>query len=80
MTATKGQTPPSGVRGGGAEPAPLLCTPPPGFAPLGLPPHELTLEHTLPTGQSFRWRRTGDGEFTGVVGRRVVRAAGANAP
>lgn len=39
---------------------------------LGASPDELTLEFTLPTGQSFRWRRTGDVEFTGVVDNRVV--------
>ena len=33
---------------------------------------ELTLDFTLPTGQSFRWRRTGKAEFTGVVDNRVV--------
>lgn len=26
----------------------------------------------LHAGQSFRWRQTGEGEFTGVVGRRAV--------
>lgn len=39
---------------------------------LGAPPAELTLDFTLPTGQSFRWRRTGAAEFTGVVDNRVV--------
>ncbi|PRW59786.1 N-glycosylase DNA lyase OGG1 [Chlorella sorokiniana] len=39
---------------------------------LGTPAAELRLEWTLPTGQSFRWRQTGEGEFTGVVGRRAV--------
>ncbi|KIY99249.1 hypothetical protein MNEG_8709 [Monoraphidium neglectum] len=39
---------------------------------LGTPRRELTLDFTLPTGQSFRWRRTASGEFTGVIGRRVV--------
>ena len=33
---------------------------------------ELTLNFTLPTGQSFRWRRTAHDEFTGVVDSRVV--------
>ena len=39
---------------------------------LGAPSAELTLDFTLPTGQSFRWRRTGEAEFTGVVDNRVV--------
>lgn len=39
---------------------------------LGTPRSELSLDFTLPTGQSFRWRRTGSGEYTGVVGQRVV--------
>jgi hypothetical protein len=44
-----------------------------GWISLGLNRRELTLDHTLPTGQSFRWRRTGENEFTGVIGTRVVR-------
>ena len=46
------------------------------WTPLGLATRELRLKHTLPTGQSFRWRARGreDGrEYVGVVGRRVVR-------
>ncbi len=39
---------------------------------LGAAPAELTLDFTLPTGQSFRWRQTGEAEFTGVVDNRVV--------
>ena len=39
---------------------------------LGAGPAELTLDFTLPTGQSFRWRQTGVAEFTGVVDNRVV--------
>ncbi|XP_020594650.1 N-glycosylase/DNA lyase OGG1-like, partial [Phalaenopsis equestris] len=35
---------------------------------LGLSRSELSLLHTLPTGQTFRWRRTGPSQFTGVVG------------
>lgn len=31
------------------------------------------LAHPMAAGQSFRWRQTGEGEFTGVVGRRAVR-------
>ncbi|GLC39594.1 hypothetical protein PLESTB_000809200 [Pleodorina starrii] len=39
---------------------------------LGAPPQELQLDFCLPTGQSFRWRRTGDNEYTGVIGDRLV--------
>ena len=41
---------------------------------LGTPASELRLEWTLPTGQSFRWRQTGEAplEFTGVIGQRAV--------
>ncbi len=39
---------------------------------LSAAPAELTLDFTLPTGQSFRWRQTGQAEFTGVVDNRVV--------
>ena len=46
-----------------------------GWTSLGLNRRELTLDHTLPTGQSFRWRRTGENEYTGVIGTRVVRYA-----
>jgi 8-oxoguanine DNA glycosylase, N-terminal domain len=31
------------------------------------------LDNTLPTGQSFRWRPTSPGVYTGVVGQRVVQ-------
>lgn len=34
---------------------------------------ELTLDFTLPTGQSFRWRQTQPHEYTGVIGDRLVR-------
>ena len=42
----------------------------------GMTRAELRLRHTLPTGQSFRWRSRGDGDsdYVGVIGRRVVRA------
>ncbi|KFM26186.1 N-glycosylase/DNA lyase [Auxenochlorella protothecoides] len=44
-----------------------------GWHLLGTPREELRLEHTLPTGQSFRWRETGDDEYIGVIGQRVVQ-------
>ncbi|KAL4458510.1 hypothetical protein ABPG75_013375 [Micractinium tetrahymenae] len=46
-----------------------------GWRSLGTPVGELRLEWTLPTGQSFRWRQTGEAplEYMGVVGRRAVR-------
>lgn len=40
---------------------------------LGAPRRELNLHFTLPTGQSFRWRKTGEDEYTGLIGPRVVR-------
>lgn len=42
----------------------------------GMTRAELRLRHTLPTGQSFRWRPRGEdgSDYVGVVGRRVVRA------
>ncbi|XP_078440978.1 8-oxoguanine-DNA glycosylase 1 [Wolffia australiana] len=33
---------------------------------------ELSLPLTLPTGQTFRWRKTGAEQFTGVVGRHLL--------
>lgn len=49
---------------------------------LGAPPCELRLDLTLPTGQSFRWRRTAGGGFAGVIGRRVyaLRPEASSAP
>lgn len=44
----------------------------PAWSSLGTPAAELRLEFTLPTGQSFRWRKTGEAEYTGVIGTRVV--------
>ncbi|MCX7825303.1 MAG: 8-oxoguanine DNA glycosylase [Verrucomicrobiae bacterium] len=35
---------------------------------------DLRLDHTLESGQAFRWTRRGDGDYEGVVGRCVVRA------
>lgn len=39
---------------------------------MGAPSSELRLEFTLVTGQSFRWRKSGDREYTGVIQHRVV--------
>lgn len=39
---------------------------------LGVGRAELCLDLTLPTGQSFRWRKTGVSQFTGVVGAHLV--------
>ncbi|MEW5302609.1 MAG: hypothetical protein WDW36_005377 [Sanguina aurantia] len=44
-----------------------------GWKSLKVSSTELQLCFTLPTGQSFRWRETGAGEYTGVIGTRVVR-------
>ena len=46
-----------------------------GWCSLGTPAAELRLEWTLPTGQSFRWRRAGEDEWVGVVGQRAVSGA-----
>ena len=40
---------------------------------LGTSRQELTLDFTLPTGQSFRWRKSGDADYTGVLNQRLVR-------
>lgn len=42
------------------------------WQPLGIPKSELSLPLTLPTGQTFRWRRTGHSQFTGVVGPHLL--------
>ena len=39
---------------------------------LGTNARELRLDNTLPTGQSFRWRKTVGGVYVGVIGARVV--------
>ena len=39
---------------------------------LAMPKKELCLAFTLPTGQSFRWRKTGEDTYTGVIYQRVV--------
>ncbi|KAI5054980.1 hypothetical protein GOP47_0030125 [Adiantum capillus-veneris] len=38
---------------------------------LGVDQSELSLALTLPTGQSFRWKLTGDCEYTGVVDKYI---------
>ena len=43
-----------------------------GWVSLGVGAKELRLENTLPTGQSFRWRETTEGDYVGVIGERVV--------
>jgi N-glycosylase/DNA lyase len=43
-----------------------------GWVSLRTPRTELVLNHTLPTGQSFRWRLNTDGDYVGVIGKRVV--------
>lgn len=40
---------------------------------LNSPQQEMCLHNTLPTGQSFRWRRTSTDTYTGVIGQRVVQ-------
>ena len=40
---------------------------------LAMPRRELCLAFTLPTGQSFRWRKTDNDMYTGVIHQRVVR-------
>jgi N-glycosylase/DNA lyase len=72
----RGMQPPAGAGHGGAAAA-AAGAPPPPAAPawrrLGTPPSQLTLDFTLPTGQSFRWRRAGPGEYAGVAGGRVLQ-------
>ena len=43
-----------------------------GWVSLGVGAKELRLENTLPTGQSFRWRETTEGDYVGVIGEWVV--------
>src|SRR5690242_4007629 len=35
-------------------------------------PAEFSLDHTLASGQAFRWKRRADGCWLGVVGRSVI--------
>ncbi|KAF7829813.1 N-glycosylase/DNA lyase OGG1 [Senna tora] len=42
------------------------------WAPLNLPQEELFLPLTFPTGQTFRWKRTGPLQYTGVVASHLV--------
>jgi len=42
---------------------------------LAMPKKELCLAFTLPTGQSFRWRKTGEDTYTGVIHQRVVSSS-----
>nr|CAD1836869.1 unnamed protein product [Ananas comosus var. bracteatus] len=51
---------------------PLLSTPPPPKPNPNPKYSTLSLPLTLPTGQTFRWRRTSPGLFTGVVGPHLV--------
>lgn len=39
---------------------------------LGVGRAELCLDLTLPTGQSFRWKQTGQSQYTGVVGKHLI--------
>lgn len=43
-----------------------------GWRSLDTTREELCLDFTLPTGQSFRWRATGHGQYEGVIGSRAV--------
>ena len=42
---------------------------------LGTNAAELSLDFTLPTGQSFRWKATASHMYTGVIGQRAVSGA-----
>ncbi|KAF8023667.1 hypothetical protein BT93_F0997 [Corymbia citriodora subsp. variegata] len=44
----------------------------PEWVPLNLAESELSLSLTFPTGQTFRWKRTGPLRFTGAVGPHLV--------
>jgi len=34
---------------------------------------DFSLDHTLDSGQAFRWRRSGDGVWSGIIGQQLVR-------
>jgi N-glycosylase/DNA lyase len=40
---------------------------------LDIPHSDLSLDDTLPSGQAFRWKKSGDGWWTGVVRGSVIR-------
>ena len=42
---------------------------------LNAPRSELNLHFTLPTGQTFRWKKTAAEEYTGLIGDRAVCSA-----
>ncbi|KAJ7959160.1 Proteasome subunit beta [Quillaja saponaria] len=42
------------------------------WVPLNLGQGELSLQLTFPTGQSFRWKKTGPLQYTGVVGSHLI--------
>ncbi|XP_052188254.1 N-glycosylase/DNA lyase OGG1 [Diospyros lotus] len=44
----------------------------PKWVPLNLGKSELSLPLTFPTGQTFRWKKTGDQMYTGVVASHLV--------
>ena len=52
----------------------MISTPPTGLETrtFRYSPDEFSLDHTLASGQAFRWKRRVDGWWTGVVGRMVV--------
>jgi hypothetical protein len=58
----------------------ILASNMPEWQCLEAPARELRLEFTLVTGQSFRWRKTGNQEYTGVIQQRVVRAGPRSTP
>ncbi|KAH7681070.1 N-glycosylase/DNA lyase protein [Dioscorea alata] len=49
-----------------------FSSPPLQWHPLSIPISELSLPLTLPTGQTFRWRRTSPSAFSGPIGPYLV--------
>ena len=45
------------------------------WAPLNVPPSELRCDSTLICGQSFRWQKTANDEWTGVISGKLVGPA-----